>query len=88
MTPPATTPCATCRAPVIETGRGDLLLEAETHRLGIYHPNGEPMTRGEVMRLWGKGEPAGRRRHICQRPKQGELFAIPDGTDKRTRGRR
>lgn len=88
MTLPATTQCATCRAPVIDTGRGGLLLEAEPHQLGIYKQDGTPMTRAEVMRSWRLKQPAGRRRHICARPEQGELFAIPQSTDKTRGGRR
>lgn len=81
------TVCAQCLAPVIRTAN-DKVLEAAPHRLGVYRPDGAPMRRGEFMSGYDPQRPKGHRVHICARPEQGELFAIPAGTDKTRGGRR
>ena len=72
--------CPRCHAPVLPCASG--ALEPEPHPLGVLGPDGEPLTRREVVAGYLAGAPVGRRRHQCSPPSQGELFPMPGRTDK------
>lgn len=64
MTP--TSPCPTCRAPVLATRRG-LALDPAPHPLGTFRADGTSFLAGEYLKFHNPKAPVGRRPHVCRR---------------------